>query len=60
MYAGLGGRLETELGKALTAEKFGGDASRVSKIGMDIIDPPRRKHSVFIGASMFANTIADE
>jgi len=54
MTPGLSTRLTSELADLLTKERYGGDASRVRKTGMLIHDPPRRMHSVFIGASVLA------
>mgnify|MGYP000873075169 CR=1 FL=1 len=54
MFAGLSTRMDSELRKILTDEKYGGDKTRVGKTGMNVHDPPRRKHSVFNGASFMA------
>jgi actin-related protein 2 len=55
MFPGLSSRIDRELRAIFTKEKFGGDASRVGKTGLTVNDPPRRKHSVFIGASFLAS-----
>ena len=55
MFPGLSSRLDTELRDVLTNTRYKGDASRVKKTGLMIHDPPRRKHSVFIGASFLAH-----
>lgn len=55
MFPGLSSRIYRELCSIFTKEKFGGDASRVVKTGLTVNDPPRRKHSVFIGASFLAS-----
>ena len=60
MFPGLSSRMNMELSNLLTQEKYGGDASRVKKTGMLIHDPPRRKHSVFIGASFLAKNAPDD
>ena len=60
MFPGLSTRLDSELRSILTAKRFGGDATRVRKTGLLIHDPPRRKHSVFIGASFLAARSEDE
>ena len=54
MFPGLSSRMHMELENLLTAEKYGGNSKLVKKTGMLIHDPPRRKHSVFIGASFLA------
>ena len=60
MFPGLSSRMNFEMEKLLTEQKYGGDASRVKKTGMLIHDPPRRKHSVFIGASFLAKASEDD
>jgi len=60
MFPGLSTRLDTELRSILTETRFGGDATRVRKTGLLIHDPPRRKHSVFIGGSFLADRSEDE
>lgn len=55
MFPGLSSRIDRELRAIFTKQKFGGDASRVRKTGLTVNDPPRRKHSVFIGASFLAS-----
>jgi len=59
MFPGLSTRLETELKDLLTETRYGGDPTRVRKTGLLIHDPPRRKHSVFIGASFLAQRAED-
>mmetsp|Transcript_32631 Transcript_32631/g.23573 ORF Transcript_32631/g.23573 Transcript_32631/m.23573 type:complete len:122 (+) Transcript_32631:831-1196(+) len=54
MFPGLSSRIEKDLKDLMTEKKYGGDASRVKKTGLTVHDPPRRKHSVFIGASFLA------
>lgn len=60
MFAGLAARITKELGHELTMNRYGGDPERVKKTGMEVHDPPRRKHAVFIGASFLASHIAEE
>jgi len=60
MFPGLSSRVDRELRAIFTREKFGGDATRVSKTGLTVNDPPRRKHSVFIGASWLAKGSPDD
>jgi hypothetical protein len=36
-----------------------GDQSRLSKLRLRIEDPPRRKHMVFLGASVLGGLIAE-
>lgn len=35
-------------------EKFKGDRSGLKRVAIRVLDPPRRKHGVFIGASFLA------
>jgi len=60
MFPGLSSRLTRELENTLTINKYGGDKSRVSKTGLLIHDPPRRKHAVFIGASFLAKCAPED
>jgi actin-related protein 2 len=54
MFPGLSSRVYRELTTIFAREKYNGDTSRVAKTGLTVNDPPRRKHSVFIGASFLA------
>ena len=60
MFPGLSSRIDRELRGIFTEKKYKGDASRVGKTGLNVHDPPRRKHAVFIGASFLANGSADD
>jgi len=60
MFPGLSSRIEKDLKDILTERKYGGDPSRVKKTGLTVHDPPRRKHSVFIGASFLAKRAPDQ
>ena len=56
MFAGYASRLEKEV-KNLYKEKGLQNAKDKSiKIAINIVDSPRRKYSVFIGATVLANT----
>lgn len=57
MFAGIAARIDKELRNELTKNRYGGNPERVKKTGMEVHDPPRRKHAVFIGASFLANNI---
>ena len=55
MFAGYASRLEKEV-KSLYKEKGLKNAKdKTIKITIDILDSPRRKYSVFIGATVLAN-----
>ena len=56
MFAGYASRIEKEI-KALYVEKgLKNTQNKTIKITINIIDSPRRKYSVFIGATVLANT----
>lgn len=55
MFPGLSSRVEKELKEIYVKEKFNGDKSGLNRVRISVHDPPRRKHSVFIGASFVAN-----
>ena len=55
MFAGYASRIEKEI-KALYVEKgLKNTSNKNIKININIIDSPRRKYSVFIGATVLAN-----
>jgi len=55
MFAGYASRIEKEI-KALYEEKgLKNTKDKTIKININIIDSPRRKYSVFIGATVLAN-----
>ena len=58
MYAGMGHRLKTEIENGLVEKKYKGSRAPLKAIGLNIVDPPRRKNAVFIGASLFGRTLA--
>ena len=55
MFPGLSSRVEKDLKEIYVREKFGGDVTGLNRVRINIHDPPRRKHGVFIGASFLAN-----
>ncbi len=55
MFPGLSSRVEKDLKEIYVREKFKGDASGLKRVNIQVHDPPRRKHGVFIGASFMAN-----
>jgi len=59
MFPGLSSRVEKDLKDIYVREKFKGDRSGLSRVSINVIDPPRRKHGVFIGASFLANYTPD-
>jgi actin-related protein 2 len=59
MFPGLPSRLEFDLKRRYLNEIVGGDEKRLKKMGITVIDPPRRKHLVFSGASYIAHIMRD-
>lgn len=59
MFPGFSSRLETEL-KCLYKKKVLKETGENNKIKINIIDTPRRKFSVFMGASFLANFYAEQ
>jgi actin-related protein 2 len=59
MFPGFSSRLENEV-RTMYKEKVLKDAQREIKIKINIIDTPRRKYSVFIGACFLANFYANQ
>jgi actin-related protein 2 len=59
MFPGYSSRLENEVRK-LYKERILKDSGRESKIKMNIIDTPRRKYSVFLGACFLANFYGEQ
>jgi actin-related protein 2 len=59
MFPGFSSRLESEV-RNQYKEKILKDSTRDIKIKINIVDTPRRKHSVFIGACFLANFYANQ
>ena len=55
MFPGYASRIEIELKKLYTENNLKLAKDKVIKIKMEIIDSPRRKYSVFIGATILSN-----
>ena len=56
MFAGYTSRLLEEMKKIYKEKTLGNVENKTIKININIIDSPRRKYSVFIGATVLANT----
>ena len=56
MFAGYTSRLLKEMERIYKEKTLGNVDNKTIKIVIDIIDSPRRKYSVFIGATVVANT----
>ena len=55
MFAGFASRIEKEIKKLYIDEGLKNTKDKNIKIPINIIDSPRRKYSVFIGACVLAN-----
>ena len=55
MFPGYASRIEIELKKLYTENNLKLAKNKAIKIPINIIDSPRRKYSVFIGATVLAN-----
>ena len=55
MFAGYASRLEKEVKKLYKEKGLKNTADKNIKININIVDSPRRKYSVFIGATVLAN-----
>ena len=60
MFPGYASRIEIELKKLYTDNNLKLAQNKTIKIPINIIDSPRRKYSVFIGASILSNLYNDE
>ena len=56
MFAGYTSRLLKEMKRIYEEKTLGNVADKKIKIDINIIDSPRRKYSVFVGATVLANT----
>ena len=56
MFAGYTSRLLKEMKKIYKEKTLGNVENKTIKIDINIIDSPRRKYSVFVGATVLANT----
>ena len=59
MTPGLSSRLEQELRDTWVRKKGKGDSSILNRVKIQVHDPPRRKHAVFMGASFFSKFAQD-
>ena len=60
MFPGLSSRVEKDVKDIYVREKFKGDRSGLNRVKIQVHDPPRRRHGVFIGASFLANFTPDD
>ena len=59
MYPGLPTRLESDIRRRYLDQILRGDETRMKKFKINIEDPPRRKHMVFLGGSVLADIMKD-
>eukprot|EP01034_Spumella_vulgaris_P021875 gene21875-27950_t len=60
MYPGLPSRLEKDIKDRYLNEILKGNQDRMKKFKINIEDPPRRKHMVFLGGSVLADIMKDK
>jgi actin-related protein 2 len=60
MFAGLAGRLYSEIVEELVEHRYKGNRAPIKDTGLTVLDPPRRKHAVFIGGSFLAGHLPKE
>ncbi len=59
MYPGLPSRLEKDIKERYLNEVLKGKSESMKKFKIKIEDPPRRKHTVFMGGSILAEIMKD-
>jgi len=59
MYPGLPSRLEKDIKERYLKEILKGNTDRMKKFKINIEDPPRRKHMVFLGGSVLADLMKE-
>lgn len=59
MYPGLPSRLEKDIRDRYLRDVLKGDNTRLKKFKIQVEDPPRRKHMVFLGGSVLADIMKD-
>jgi len=59
MYPGLPSRLEKDIKDRYVNEILKGDIKRANRLKLRIEDPPRRKHMVYLGASVLGDLMRD-
>ena len=60
MYRGLPSRLEKEIKRLYLDQVLKGNKEQLKKLRLQIEDPPRRKHMVFLGAAVLADIMKDK
>jgi len=59
MYPGLPSRLEQDIKAMYLQHVLKGDVDRMNRLKLRIEDPPRRKHMVYLGASVLGGLMQD-
>ena len=60
MFPGFASRIEKEIRNSYIKNNLKNASDKTIKIKIGIIDSPRRKYSVFIGAAVLANIMAED
>ena len=60
MFPGFASRIEKEIRNSYIKNNLKNSSDKTIKIKIGIVDSPRRKYSVFIGAGVLANIMAED
>ncbi len=60
MFPGFASRIEKEIRNSYIKNNLKNSSDKTIKIKIGIVDSPRRKYSVFIGAAVLANIMAED
>ena len=60
MFPGFASRIEKEIRNSYIKNNLKNASDKTIKIKIGIVDSPRRKYSVFIGAAVLANIMAED
>ena len=60
MFPGFASRIEKEIRNSYIKNNLKNASDKTIKIKIGIVDSPRRKYSVFIGAGVLANIMAED
>lgn len=60
LFPGFGARITKDMKALYLTEKLKGDVSRMTRCPIQVKEPPRRQHMVFIGGALMAELSADQ
>ena len=60
MFPGFASRIEKEIKNSYIKNNLKNSSDKTIKIKIGIVDSPRRKYSVFIGAGVLGNIVAND